>query len=90
MSQDLNVDLQALKQVISALTHSQTVMAERFKTLEADWIICDDSWKGNAKDQFEKDITPTIATLRSSIQMGDDALAWLEKFHELVEEFEQY
>ena len=90
MSQDLNVDLQALKQVISALTHSQTVMSDRFKTLETDWQICDDSWKGNAKDKFEKDITETLATLRSSIQMGDDALAWLEKFHELVEEFEQY
>jgi uncharacterized protein YukE len=90
MSQDLNVDLQALKQTINALTHSQTVMTERFKTLEADWQICDDSWKGNAKDKFEKEITPTIATLRSTIQMGDDALAWLEKFHDLVEEFEQY
>lgn len=90
MSQDLNVDLQALKQVISALTHSQTVMTDRAKTLEIDWKICDDSWKGNAKDKFEKDITETLATLRSSIQMGDDALAWLEKFHELIEEFEQY
>lgn len=90
MSQDLNVDLQALKQVISALTRSQTVMTDRFKTLEADWQICDDSWKGNAKDKFEKEITPTIANLRSTIQMGDDALIWLEKFHDLVEEFEQY
>ena len=90
MSQDLNVDLQALKSVISALTQSQTVMSERFKTLEADWQICDDSWKGNAKDKFEKDIIPTIGSIRSSLKMGDDALAWLEKFHDLVEEFENY
>ena len=90
MSQDLNVDLQALKSVISALTQSQTVMSERFKTLEADWQICDDSWKGNAKDKFEKDIIPTIGSIRSSLKMGDDALVWLEKFHDLVEEFENY
>ena len=90
MSQDLNVDLQALKSVISALTQSQTVMSERFKTLEADWQICDDSWKGNAKDKFEKDLIPTIGSIRSSLKMGDDTLAWLEKFHDLVEEFENY
>jgi hypothetical protein len=65
-------------------------MTDRLKTLELDWQLCDDSWKGNAKDKFEKDISQTLTTLRSTLNMGDDALAWLEKFHDLVEEFEQY
>jgi uncharacterized protein YukE len=89
MSQDLNVNIQDLEKFLNALTVFQDAMHDRVKSLEAGWQTCDESWQGNAKQQFEKEFTPTLSTMNSALQAGDEAVEWLQKFHELVEEFER-
>jgi hypothetical protein len=90
MAQDLHVDLKDLQQFITALEFFQTQMSEKFKALELDWKLCDDSWEGDAKTQFEKEFSPTISKLSSSLQGGNEAIEWLQRYYGLVEEFEKY
>jgi uncharacterized protein YukE len=89
MSKDLNVNIQDLEKFINALTVFQDAMHDRVQTLEARWQTCDDSWQGQAKDRFEKEFTDTLSSMNSSLKAGDEAVDWLRRFHELVEEFEQ-
>jgi uncharacterized protein YukE len=89
MSQSLNVNIQDLEKFLNALTIFQDKMHDRFKSLEAGWQTCDESWQGNAKQEFEKEFTQTLSTMNSALQAGDEAIEWLQKFHELVEEFER-
>jgi uncharacterized protein YukE len=89
MSQDLNVNIQDLEKFLNALTIFQDVMHDRVNSLESGWQTCDESWQGVAKQQFEKEFTPTLSTMNSALQAGDEAVEWLQKFHELVEEFER-
>jgi hypothetical protein len=90
MAQDLNVNIQDLEKFLNALTLFQDVMRDRVKSLEIGWQICDESWQGNAKQQFEQEFTPTLSMMDSSLKAGDESVQWLQKFHELVKEFESY
>lgn len=89
MSRDLNVNIQDLEKFLNALTIFQDAMHDRVKSLEAGWQTCDESWQGDAKQQFKKEFTPTLSTMNSALKAGDEAVEWLQKFHELVEEFER-
>ena len=89
MSQDLNVNIQDLEKFINALTVFQDAMHDRVKSLEAAWQTCDESWKGDAKQRFEQEFMPTLLTMNSALEAGNESIEWLQKFHELVEEFEQ-
>jgi molecular chaperone GrpE (heat shock protein) len=89
MAHDLHVDIQDLEQFIQSLKTFQNQMTDKFRALELAWKNCDESWEGEAKQKFEKEITPTIDQMRSSLQEGEEAVLWLQKFHEKVEEFER-
>jgi uncharacterized protein YukE len=88
MSQDLNVDIQALEKFLDALKTYQDVVHDRARSLEQVWQICDESWEGDAKQRFEKEFIETLSSINSSVKSGDEALQWLQDFHEIVEEFE--
>jgi uncharacterized protein YukE len=90
MAQDLNVNIQDLEKFLNALNIFQEAMHDRVKSVEASWQTCDESWEGNAKQQFEQEFTPTLSTMNSALESGDESVEWLQKFHGLVEDFERY
>jgi uncharacterized protein YukE len=90
MAQDLNVNIQDLEKFLNALTIFQETMHDRVKSVEASWQTCDESWEGNAKQQFEQEFTQTLSTMNSALESGDESVEWLQKFHGLVEDFERY
>jgi uncharacterized protein YukE len=89
MSQDLNVNIQDLEKFLNALTVFQDAMHDRVNSLEASWNTCDESWQGEAKQEFEKEFSPTLSTMNSALKAGNESAEWLQKFHELVERFER-
>lgn len=89
MSRDIGVDIQELKSFLDTLRNFQDQMQDSFKTLELDWQICDDSWEGNSKQKFAKDFTETLTEVQSSLKAGDEASDWLERFYEILREFEE-
>jgi hypothetical protein len=89
MAHDLHVDIHDLEEFIQSLKLFQDEMTEKLRSLELAWQTCDDSWDGEAKQKFEKEIVPTIDQMRSSLEESEEAIIWLEKFHEKVEDFER-
>lgn len=89
MSRDIDVDEEQLARFIDALSQFQEVADEKFKAVEADWEKCKESWQGDSKEQFTKDFERTSTSVRETLEAGDEALDWLERFDEIVKEFER-
>ncbi|EDZ94561.1 hypothetical protein AmaxDRAFT_2761 [Limnospira maxima CS-328] len=89
MSRDLDIDEQELAKFIAALSDFQDLTTDKFKAVEGTWRKCDDSWKGESKDQFTKDFDQTKDMVQRALEAGDDALEWLRKFDDILKEFEQ-
>jgi len=89
MSKDIEVDIKELKSFIDVLKGFQDKATDEFKTLKSDWSKCDETWKGDAKDEFTDGFEETEQALERSIEAGDDSIRWLEKFYEILLEFDR-
>ena len=91
MARDLDVDQQELEKFIEVLQRFQESTDERFKAVLHAWSKCDESWQdgqGNNKKQFTKDFEETNRSVHQALEAGEDAIEWLNKFNEIVKEFE--
>lgn len=89
MSRDIDIDQQELAQFIDVLSDFQDRVGDQFKSVEAAWERCDESWQGMSKEQFTQDFEKTCQSITTALQAGDDALQWLENFDEILKEFER-
>jgi uncharacterized protein YukE len=62
---------------------------DRLRALETDWAKCDETWQGDAKEQFTNGFERTKDAVDRSLEVGERAVDWLERFHEIVEKFER-
>lgn len=89
MAREIDVDIDALKSFVDAMRQFQAQTTDRFKAVEADWSVCDASWKGDAKQGFTQEFEQTRQSISDALENGDQAVRWLEKLHEILEEFER-
>lgn len=89
MARDIDVNRDELDRFIGALGNFQRQVGDEFKELQTKWKQCDESWKGESKDRFTKEFEETANTTESALEAGDDAKKWLERFLEIVEDFER-
>ena len=85
---DIDVDRDALSEFIGTLRTFQQQVGGEFQELQTKWKKCDDSWKGDSKERFTKEFEETTSATQSALEAGEDAQRWLEKFLEIVKEFE--
>lgn len=85
----INVNRDALSAFIGTLSNFQSQVGGEFQELQTKWQKCDESWKGDSKERFTKEFEETINATQSALEAGEDAQRWLEKFLEIVKEFEE-
>lgn len=86
---DIDVEEEELARFIQTLATFQRVTEDKLKTVMSSWDACNDSWQGDSKDQFTKDFERTQQSVDMTLEAGDDALKWLERFDEIVRDFER-
>jgi len=89
MARDIDVNIDELSRFIDVLGNFQRQVGDEFKELEAKWKKCDESWQGESKERFTKEFEETTKTTQSALDAGEDAKKWLDRFLEIVEEFER-
>lgn len=90
MTQDIDIDIDELKEFIDALQYFQYVMSDRFQTVEYDWNRCDESWEGESKKRFTDDFEEMHNQVKRTLTAGEDALEWLKKYYQILEDFERF
>lgn len=90
MSRDIDIDIYELEEFIQALKRFQDQTHDRLKSVETSWGRCDETWKGDAKEEFTRQFENTEKAVQRSLEAGDDAVDWLEKFHEILEDLRDY
>ena len=90
MAKDLDIDIDELQRFIDVLKDFQESTTDRLRAVEGDWARCDESWQGDAKDQFTSNFEATKQSVKKALEAGDDACKWLENFYQLVDEFERH
>lgn len=89
MARDIDVNIDELSRFIDVLGNFQRQVGDEFKELESKWKKCDESWQGESKERFTKEFEETTKTTQSALDAGEDAKKWLDRFLEIVEEFER-
>ncbi|BAZ12177.1 hypothetical protein NIES4071_40050 [Calothrix sp. NIES-4071] len=90
MASDIDVNQEELSKFIAELKTFQQIMADKLQAVERDWLSCEQSWKGEAKDKFASKFDTTLQALRNALDMGEEAQDWLEKFDKVIRDFEGY
>ena len=90
MAKDIDVDEEQLHRFIEALAAFQQVTTEKLQSVETSWNQCEQTWKGASKNQLTTEFVQTKQAIESALAAGDDAQKWLERFNEIVREFERY
>jgi len=90
MTQDIDVDIYELKEFICALQSFQDVISDQLKAVEHNWDICDQSWQGESKKRFTDDFEQMCDRTKRTLTAGEDALQWLKKYYEILEDFERF
>ena len=88
MAKDIDVDEQELYRFIQTLAAFQQLTTDKLKAVESAWTQCNESWKGASKNQFTKEFEQTKQAIEDALAAGEDASRWLERFDEIVREFE--
>jgi WXG100 family type VII secretion target len=88
MAKDIDVDLDELEKFIDVLRQFQDTTSDKLTAVKSAWATCDESWEGSAKEKFTQEYTGTEEAVTRALEAGDDAIRWLEKFHEIVQEME--
>jgi WXG100 family type VII secretion target len=89
VARDIDVDITELERFITVLRKFQDTTTDRLRALESDWAKCDETWQGDAKEQFTKGFEQTKDAVDRSLEVGEEAVDWLERFHEIVKDFER-
>lgn len=89
MARDIDVNIDELRRFIEILGVFQRQVHDEFQELQAKWKKCDESWQGESKERFTKEFEETANSTGIALEAGDDAKKWLERFLEIVEEFER-
>jgi uncharacterized protein YukE len=90
MSQrDIDVDENELYQFIQVLEAFQSITQDRFRAVSEAWKKVNESWQGESKKQFAGQYELTEQSVDATLKAGKDALMWLERFDEIVKEFER-
>lgn len=89
MARDIDVDEQELSNFIHTLAAFQELTTDKFKAVMSDWRKCDESWQGESKEEFTRQFEETQRSVDSTLNAGEDALRWLERFDEIVKDFER-
>ena len=69
---------------IPTLVHKVYVLEANKK-----WDAPDKTWQGDAKEQFTNGFERTKDAVDRSLEVGERAVDWLERFHEIAEDFER-
>jgi uncharacterized protein YukE len=86
---EIDVNEEELYRFIQALANFQRVTEEKFKAVANAWEKLDESWQGDSKNQFTKQFEITHQSVDMTLEAGQDALHWLERFDEIVRDFER-
>jgi uncharacterized protein YukE len=90
MARDIDIDIDELQNFIEVLRDFQESTTDKLKAVESDWARCDESWQGDAKEQFTGGFEETKQSVKNALEAGDEACDWLERFYEIVDEFERH
>ena len=86
MARDIDVDAQDLQAFISALRDFQEHVNNKHKGLDEAWQKLEESWKGGRKDTFSKEFEETMMDVTNNLKQGEEALEWLLKYQQAVQE----
>jgi len=90
MSRDIDASPIELEKFIQTLQHFQDQTDDRLRAVEESWSRCNESWKGEAKESFTKGYEQTESAVTQALDAGKDAVQWLQKFHDILQEMEEY
>ncbi|MEH2363820.1 WXG100 family type VII secretion target [Nostoc sp.] len=90
MARNIDVDIDELKRFLEVLKDFQEITSDKLSAVQSDWTRCNESWQGDAKNEFTKGFEQTEISIKSALDAGEDACQWLKDFHEILEEFEGY
>jgi uncharacterized protein YukE len=85
---EIDVDIDELERFINVLQDFQDFTREKFRRVQNDWDRCEQSWQGDSKEHFTRDFEKTLDQVKRNLEVGDDALEWLEKYFNIIDEFE--
>lgn len=88
MARDIDVNEEELFKFIDTLSIFQQATQAQLNSVESAWNECNESWKGDAKNQFKNKFEVTKEAIERALDAGEQAKAWLERFDEIVKEFE--
>lgn len=86
MSRDIDVDINELKKFIDVLNRFQDQTTDKLKNVQNAWNRCDETWKGDAKEEFAKGFEATEQSVRRAVEAGEDASLWLQKFYDILDD----
>lgn len=89
MARDIDIDIDELEKFISVLKKFQDKATDEFKTLKSAWSKCDETWKGDAKEDFTKGFEKTERVLEKALEDSDDYIHLLTKLYEKLLRFER-
>ena len=90
MSRDIDVSPAELEKFIQALHRFQDRTDDKLRAVESAWSRCNESWKGEAKESFTRGFEQTESAVKRALAAGEDAVQWLQKFHDILQEMEEY
>jgi uncharacterized protein YukE len=90
MSRDIDVDIDELEKFIEVLNRFQDQTTDKLRGVQTAWNRCDETWQGEAKEDFTKGFEQTEAAVRRALEAGEDAARWLQKFQEILQDMLRY
>jgi WXG100 family type VII secretion target len=86
MSQDICIDIEELERFINVLNKFHEQTHERLGAVRAAWEPCSETWQGQAKEEFAQGYEQTEQSVRRALEAGVDAIQWLSRYHEILQE----
>lgn len=86
---DIDVDPDQLINFIRTFEHFQQDMQTRMRSVHVAWSACHESWRGATANEFTKEFEEIVVTLENAQTSGDKALHWLQRYYEIVSEFDK-
>lgn len=90
MSRDIDVSPAELEKFIQVLHRFQDQTYDKLRAVQGAWNQCNESWKGEAKESFTRGFEETESAVNRALESGEAAVEWLQKFHDILQEMEEY
>lgn len=84
---DIDIDVKMLESMVGALSAFQQVITDRFSALEREYMDFEATFQGQDSQEFKKAFDETKSAVAAGLQIGDEALHWLETYLEIVRDF---